>query len=83
MRFWYLSHRRGATAQASQVKTRQNLCCWHTWSIYIDEGSEQMLYLQLSWIRIRQHVHLLEAFIRGEIMCTDPNITLSGVSVKA
>ena len=36
MRLWYLLHRRPASAQS-----RQNLCYSHTWSMEIDEGSNQ------------------------------------------
>ena len=35
MRLWYLSHRRPA-------KTRQSLHCSHTWSMEVDEGSDQI-----------------------------------------
>ena len=36
MRLWYLPHRRAAKAQASQ-----GIRCLHTWSMEVDEGSDQ------------------------------------------
>ena len=48
MRLWYLSHRRPAKAQASlriravsSAQSRQSLRCSHTWSMEVDEGSDQ------------------------------------------
>ena len=49
MRLWYLSHRRPAKSQARQRRScasalsRQSLRCSHTWSMEVDQGSDQKI----------------------------------------
>ena len=60
MRLWYLSHRRPAKAQASlcilraSAQSRQGLRCSHTWSMEVDEGSDQnQTSSPTGWLRMR------------------------------
>ena len=41
MRLWYLSHRRPAKVQASLRISPEPFRCSHTWSMEVDEGSDQ------------------------------------------
>ena len=49
MRLWYLSHRRPVKAQA------QSLCCSHTWSMEVGEGSDKKNQTPspTGWLRMR------------------------------
>ena len=66
MRLWYLSHRRPAKAQAS-------LCirCSHTWSMEVDEGSDQKSDIYPHWMAA--HARLKNEFTEDEkyhnVMC--------------
>ena len=58
MRLWYLSNRRPAKAQASlHIRAaRQSLCCSHTCSMEVDEGTDQKP------IWMAAHAHLKNEF---------------------
>ena len=66
MRLWYLSHRRPAKVEAS-LRGCQSLCCseyWHTWSMEVDEGSDQKSDIYPRWIAA--HAHLKNEFTEDE-----------------
>ena len=58
MRLWYLSHRRPAKAQRSCAfaQSRQSLRCSHTWSIEVDEGSDQKSDTSPHWMAAHAHL---------------------------
>ena len=67
MRLWYLSHRRSAKAQASlriRAQSHQSLRCSHTWSIEVDEVSDQKLDIQPHWMAA--HAHFKNVFTEDE-----------------
>ena len=61
MRLWYLSHRRPVKAWA---QSRQSLRCSPTWSMEVDEGSDQKLDIWPHWMAA--HARLKNEFTEDE-----------------
>ena len=59
MRLWHLSHRRPAKAQVS-LSIRvvcQSLRCSHTWSMEVDEGSDQNIRHLAHWMAVHARLN--------------------------